>query len=293
MGKYEYSPSEWLFPWTRSGWQQPLCDVPQGHRWKDQRIISDRHAAPWREPGLTASIANDRIGLPEPFKRGSNEGNRSMQLSHPTQKTLFSVRNPNTGFYSQAVSAPLYPGGYWVEDNPRPTWRMNLDNAIATSMGKIGPYDCHIILIDEDGDSEELIGVSNLWGGWATIGYARWESGELVHGRPVSFAKDYPVASHMLNRGEYDHVVGLIIRGLDTGPEHFPWVSQRLVLNLDKAPDPQDEEQEAFLWQLATYGASVDEHGGRTTISWADGAQWAGSTLHELDIRLWMFDVGI
>lgn len=282
--RYEYNAGQWIFfHWLRKDWKMPMCDVPKGMRALDRSRVIETKEAPWgMDDPKTLDLANDRVGLPHPWKPGGVFGGRYMQRANQDARAHWTIRD-SYGPHFPAHLPKSKTGEYWVENNPIPLW-------IPPFWGMVfsNHYDRHVILVDEN-ESWEVIGASNF-NGWAASGYGHYINNELQEGRHVTWGNRGSMASRMLNRNENDHLVSISIRGSDNDRPHFPWRSQRLALNLEKAPAALNDEQEALLNQLAIYGVSVDDHGGGTGLSWAGGAQWNNTTLHQLDLRLWMFD---
>lgn len=276
MSRYEYGFGQWFVPGWRDGWKAPVSDVTFDRR-LDTTKVSSTAAAPWGDP-QSAVVADDRLSLPRQLRRHS-QGHRWMQAAHPSKRMSMKVDSPN-GHYVASVPVPL-SGSFAVEGNPRPLWTMSSHI-----------YDRHIVLVGEDGTSTEMIGCFNLFG-WRCRQLARWSAeGELL------FSEDRPVVAgrssmseKMLDRFDSPHRLALTVRGSDLDDPHFPWLGTWLALDPAKAPTPRTVEQEWLINMLVEYGATVEDHGGRTGLSWAEGGQWSGSSLHELDIRLSDFRV--
>ena len=264
MSQYEYSPWQWFFHGLRSSWKQPFCDVTD--RPLDTTKVSSTEEI---DPAAWGPNRDDLIALPKEFRQGQNEGGRAMQRAHPLRTVRWQINDARLGSYSVDIPAAL-SGHYWVEKNPRPLWQMQVANGFNPAQ-----YDRHVVVIEDDGTSHELIGVSNF-GAWRAAGYGCWNAdGELIHGRPVVWGGT-SMAQRFLNRFDPPHRLSFSLRGRDTDEPSFPWKGEWLALNPDRVPVDLTQEQRWLADMLVTYGMVVSDHGGHTNISEVDGAQWKG-----------------
>ena len=272
MSQYEFSFWQYVFPGLRGGWRQPFCDVTD--RVLDTTEVSAIHDRP------PSHLDGDRVGMPRQRWPHQLDGERAMQMAHPFKKVTWTVGSADYGQRQITTPAPR-TGQFWVESNPRPLWQMDLANSRPSGAF----FDNHVILIEENGHSHEFIGVSKTFGLRAS-GYAHWSmNGTLLDGDGVVWSRAR-MSSQILNRWDAPHRLSVALRGSDHEEPSFPWAGQWLALDPAAAPTGLDGEQQRIVDMLVTHGMVVNDHGGGTGVSWADGAQWGGTTLSSLNLTL-------
>lgn len=275
MTRHEYNALQWLIPATRGNWQQQVCDVK--NRQLTKNLVRNRTKADWSN----SPNADDVIKMPRKWKQGENDRGRAMQKGHPTKRIKFKINNTyKNKQYDVKVPAPARGDGYWIEGNPRPLALMALNDSL---------YDCHIIMVLDEPDDEgwevyELIGVSHWFGQWRALGCARWDTlGNLcAEDTPVTWGGEQ-MSRLIYNIDDKPHCLSLTLKGRDEDPETFPWRGQWLSLNPEAVPAALNSDEKKLADILVNYGCIVQDHGGQTRLSVADGAQWNKSDFQWLE----------
>lgn len=158
-----------------------------------------------------------------------------------------------------------------------------------------GAFDRHLLLVcPELGEAVELI--------WATpsrrecTGWGRWRNGKLIEGRAVCRG-GVSLTAHLWHRSDAPHRLAVHISGADDRPEthhEHPTTGDVLRLSSEAAirllAASTSEEQRRWLMAATTHGLCVVDRNGNDEphmlLACVAGAQWAGHTLGDLDVRM-------
>jgi len=281
VSAFEYNTWQWWFRGLRNA-RIATSDAP-ADRPLDTAEVTAITDAPWLSSERSAQVANKLVEMPQPWRAQASFGGRSMQRAHPFKKVNVPINNTYSGKQYPAVIPNSMTGQFWVEGNPAPLW------AMAASV----PYDKHVILCHDDGRSTELIGVSR-WGKYRALGCARWTpEGVLEYpedDRPVTWGGKQ-MSRQILDARDQPHRLAITIQGSDEEPEFFPWKGVWLALDPAKAPTGLPAPAQRVVDMLVTHGCTVEDHGGKNTLSITEGAQWAGIDWQGVHIPLSSFAV--
>ncbi len=232
-------------------------DWPDG--WADLRL--DMHATPGRQVGPSGTLRG------WPVQRFAPDA-----IWETWTEVRYGNRTP------VQVPVPL-DGPAWLEGHPL----------------RGGAWDRHMLLVcPELGEAVEMI--------WAVphaqecSGWGRWRNGKLIEGRAVCRA-GVSLTAHLWNRDDPPHRLAVHIAGRDDTPsthhEH-PTTGDVLRLSSEAAirllAETTTEEQRRWIMAATTHGLCVVDRNGNTEphmlLAPVAGAQWAGHTLGDLDVRM-------
>jgi len=287
MSRHAFNGWQTLFPGTRSQYRQQHCDAPID-RPLDTATVLESEEIDWAN---TKWGHHGAIDIRSPWKSPRDIGGRSMQKAHSFKRAKFTIGHPDVGYYDAYIPVPAREDGYWIEHNPKPLMRMELEDFIGSLRGSYAFYDRHILLIADVPDRDgtliwELIGVSRT-SGWKAMALARYDKDMNLIGvhpqdKPVTWGAGFqqrqsgdgvPLSSRLWNSFDPPHRLAMSLKGNDFEKMSFPWANDWLALDGAQIDWGVLSLSEKLLAEsLVAHGAVIDDHGS-TRISVVDGAQ--------------------
>jgi hypothetical protein len=279
--QYEFTLAQQYFPALRSSWKPPYGPILD--RYLDTSEVRSTVEIEW--PDELARESLKMPSCPDPWGQRLHLSGRPVQVVNPDNMRTITERNTYQGTTrTMMMPQPVEPGGLWIEGMP--------------NRGG-GPWDRHWIGMAPDGRAWEAIGVEkDIFGRWGCLSMARYDAHGNIHSEdhPVTKA-GLPLHSLLLQRGDVAHRLSITLtnyaRGRYIGESdgsadwEFPRVRDWIALDPDRVDWPSlTDEQRALCDMLVIHGAIIGDRGGHNSISVIPGAQWKGSTLAALDLRL-------
>ena len=278
------NPFEYLPFSNRKQWKPQFCDVPD--RYVDTTEVLSSEPVDW-----PAELANETLHIPappSPWDGRAMMSGRPLQRVDPEHTVWITERNTYRGAtVDRRIPRPIAKH-FWIEGMPT----------------RGGAHDRHWIGVADDGRTWEIIGLrcglvfrgGKWWRpaiGRGCLAVARYvESGLHHEDRPVIKSGDQ-VSSLLLNRWDQPHRLAITLTDYakETGSDgtadwSFPAVGDWVCLDAARVPAGLDLEQQRFANTLVQHGAIIGDRGGHNQLSVVPGAQWANTTLSELDLKL-------
>lgn len=299
-------------------WTAPYCDVG-AERHVDEHIVRASEPVqwgPWTDAPLDCSPP--RV---TPWQ-GSAQG-QCVQAGSDDRVTV-TVNNPYGGILVTGGTPTVRKSGPYTVSIPRPV-RGDFGVEGWPNGGNTG--DRHLYLIEADGTAHEMIwfNPSNplVPGGISCSSYARYAAdGTIMHrldpGGSVVKGQ-VPLTRLLWNRGDRPHRVGVVFTNLSNTwdgsvddhfvrhggkgsdgtlatryPAYGHWyrLSQAAFIRASVGASPEQADMLSALrdYGMVTYDRGGDEKVHRASIGMIGGAQWTGSRLGGLDVRVGDFE---